>query len=659
MSESPENYVQWTALPQLSDDITAFDQSPHTIVLGRNGDEISQTAFKNYVTKNSNGMVLSGGSKKIEAILLTLATNKARKTLGLKSLKQLRFDKNTENITVSRDSGGKFKTATGTAGGDIPMLSQKRYVFTYPSSHPFALTTDSNATTNSSGVEQWTTGVTRDSSANTLTIDLEDNFPQLYYYCTDHDTMGGAMSMRAPYQRDPDTVNMPGNTIFQTNLFNKLTVDDVKVDVSSIQVGEGLYFADADIKQAALDSLYYLPTVTNNKFNTNLVEFKKEQKAGRIYLDLEDSIDAVGNLESLEQEVGDQVISDAMAYGRGALPLGLSKEGVKRGRYGQTWYKKAVDEGDFSEWLKYNPTKVKAIVNDSTSLDEVSNQSIRTVQYYHGVLELSEFGEAAQKFDGIYYDDTFSILNIKDPAVSIDETTGTGRADLTRLQLVRRANIIHDDGIVALFGHAQLAPCDQPRGSVFLGDVIIAPPNSYIPSKYDSTPRLDLFCFGGGNQRIKPNDNADKVWNINLRARIKNDFVQAGIADFIVSSSRTQAQVDSLLDGLTLNWGSATILPSSISNDLFKLRGEDGKTKYSALQDENGDITDLPKYLECDVTHSNKTFKYRVLDSDVKLKISNFVQPKARLMTLDTYGYDVNYMDDSTRASRYNIFLVK
>ena len=638
------DYVQWTALPILSDDITAFDQSPHTIVLGRTGNEITQNVFAGYTTKNSNGMVLSGGEKKVEAILLTLATNKARKTLGLKSLKELRFDKNTENVTVSRDSNGKYKTPSTSGGDDIPMMTQKRYVFTYPSSHPFALSADPSApNANPSSIEEWTTGVTRNSGSNTLTIDLEDNFPQLYYYCKAHSGMGGSMEIKIPYQRDPDTTNMPGNAIFQTNLFNRLTVDDVKVDVSSLPAT-----INGIAKQTVLDSLYYLPTVSNGKFNTNLVEFKKQQNLGKIYLDEEDAIDNMGNLESLEEEVGDQVIADAMAYGRGVLPLGLSKEGVKEARYGQTWYLREVQQGNFTESIVFQPGTVKMDANDSSSLDMVSNQMIRRVQYLHHVLEFSQHGQVSNKFDNIYFDDLFSLLNIKDPAFGIDETTGFGRSDLTRLQQVRKANIIDDNGMITLFRHAQLAPCDQPRGCIFLGDVIIAPPNPYIPSKYDSVPRLDLFSFGSGSQRIKADDSNDKVWNVNLRGRIKNDFNQAGT---VLS--------DSQLDNLTLNWGSSEPLPNTVSTDHFKLRGSNNRTKNSALEDGSGDITGLPNCVTCDVTFGSKTFTYKVLDASVKLKVSNFFQPKARLMTLDTYGYDLNYMDDSTTSSHTNTFLVK
>ena len=66
---------------------------------------------------------------------------------------------------------------------------------TYPSAHPFALSTTSDVT--HGGGSEYTTGVTRDSSANTLTYVVPTSAPQLYYYCTNHPGMGGTANTPA------------------------------------------------------------------------------------------------------------------------------------------------------------------------------------------------------------------------------------------------------------------------------------------------------------------------------------------------------------------------------------------------------------------------------------------------------------------------------
>jgi hypothetical protein len=71
----------------------------------------------------------------------------------------------------------------------MELMEGNTYVFSYPSAHPFALSTTSDGTHNSGS--EYTTGVTRDSSANTLTYVVPTGAPQLYYYCTNHSGMGG------------------------------------------------------------------------------------------------------------------------------------------------------------------------------------------------------------------------------------------------------------------------------------------------------------------------------------------------------------------------------------------------------------------------------------------------------------------------------------
>ena len=70
------------------------------------------------------------------------------------------------------------------------------YIFSYPSAHPFALSTTSDGT--HGGGSEYTTGVTRDTGANTLTYVVPTGAPTLYYYCTSHSGMGGQANTPAP-----------------------------------------------------------------------------------------------------------------------------------------------------------------------------------------------------------------------------------------------------------------------------------------------------------------------------------------------------------------------------------------------------------------------------------------------------------------------------
>ena len=103
----------------------------------------------------------------------------------------LGFVASTVNYTVSVASygGGNKFHILGIPQATLELMEGNTYVFSYPSAHPFALSTTSDGT--HGGGSEYTTGVTRDSSANTLTYVVPASAPQLYYYCTNHSGMGG------------------------------------------------------------------------------------------------------------------------------------------------------------------------------------------------------------------------------------------------------------------------------------------------------------------------------------------------------------------------------------------------------------------------------------------------------------------------------------
>ena len=98
-------------------------------------------------------------------------------------------------VTVASYGGGNKFHILGIPQNTLELMEGNTYVFTYPSGHPFALSTTSDGT--HGGGSEYTTGVTRNSGANTLTYVVPTGAPQLYYYCTSHSGMGGTANTPA------------------------------------------------------------------------------------------------------------------------------------------------------------------------------------------------------------------------------------------------------------------------------------------------------------------------------------------------------------------------------------------------------------------------------------------------------------------------------
>ena len=98
-------------------------------------------------------------------------------------------------VTVVCDSGNKYRfDGFGTSAATLNLQEGGTYTFNYPSAHPFKFSTTSNGT-HASGSE-YTTGVTHNSSTQT-TIVVAASAPALYYYCSLHSGMGGAVNTNA------------------------------------------------------------------------------------------------------------------------------------------------------------------------------------------------------------------------------------------------------------------------------------------------------------------------------------------------------------------------------------------------------------------------------------------------------------------------------
>ena len=103
-------------------------------------------------------------------------------------------------VTSASYAGANRFHIMGAAQPTLELIEGNTYVFTYPSSHPFAFSTTSDGS--HGGGSEYTTGVTRDSSANTLTIVVATGAPTLYYYCTSHSGMGGQANTPAAFNNN-------------------------------------------------------------------------------------------------------------------------------------------------------------------------------------------------------------------------------------------------------------------------------------------------------------------------------------------------------------------------------------------------------------------------------------------------------------------------
>ena len=103
-------------------------------------------------------------------------------------------------VTVASYGGGNKFHILGIPQNTLELLEGNTYVFSYPSAHPFALSTTADGS--HGGGSEYTTGVTRDSSANTLTFVVPASAPQLYYYCTSHSGMGGTANTPVPFNNN-------------------------------------------------------------------------------------------------------------------------------------------------------------------------------------------------------------------------------------------------------------------------------------------------------------------------------------------------------------------------------------------------------------------------------------------------------------------------
>ena len=121
---------------------------------------------------------------------------------------------NRENL-LSTESGLKYYIDS-VVTPNLTLVEGAKYVFTYPTGHPFRLSTTQDGTHSSGSV--YDTGVVNTSGQTTFTVPSGITQP-LYYYCSSHSNMGGRI-----------------------NVFNSSSVIQEDVDNRAIAIGK--YFID-------------------------------------------------------------------------------------------------------------------------------------------------------------------------------------------------------------------------------------------------------------------------------------------------------------------------------------------------------------------------------------------------------------------------------
>lgn len=704
-----EFFVKWNVFLPLEKEILLFRTPPYDIMIGNDGNQISHDAW--YALTDS---------EKEDSIYRTVATNKARKMLGKSSLRQLRYEKNTEVINVTATTGGAlkflFSNADKTAfpdGGNpkLQLLAGKRYVFNFPAGHPLRFSTKLDGRS-ATGKHPYNDGVTV--SGNTITIDVH-NFTAInetfYYYCDNHPAMTNEIELLVPYtQFAPEKTDQfegknyyaaedefqVGYPIYDFHLFDPIVAADLLIDMSSL--------VDNSTTTAIINQLKFIPKQTDgaSAFNSaNLAAFKQACKNGTIFVDTEDAIDPYGNrleenpyeiLADTDQE--DDIASMAIcdAYGPAAFPADLPDDLKPSAALARTeWFRQLCAETKQLRGI-FQPETVKDIAlgkpKHAESTDVVPQKFIQQVQYNHAVVEFSCKFKPLQGYfnsssgvtpdkgnyvagsdyntqNGVFFDDIFTILNIKDPGYGI-KADGTDGQDLSSMQRTRRAKVINDDGIISFYKDAVFSVGDQPRGSIYLGDCLIPTPNGYLNDTYDDDPRFLPFWFGA--------DASNPAVNLNLAYRIFNDFTRLEAVDddaTDVTVPLTSITIDQV-KGLSLSWSAEKTLPEHISVDHFSLRHVNGAFRGPAIVDSTDDdaVSKLtpkkPTYIEVTIS-ANADFSlglgeditrtYWVLAPKWVLNISQFDQRNNKLAILDEYGFDLNQEQGRGPGAMKNVFL--
>ena len=145
-------------------------------------------------------------------------------------------DSKTYTVTVVDDSGNKYRfDGFGTSAVTLDLAEGGTYIFNYPSAHPFRFSETADGT--HGGGSEYTTGVTVLSSTS-IQIVVAVSAPTLYYYCSSHSGMGGAINTNTTL----GSSNFDGSvqSICKVNASGGFSVTRYTGTGGNITVGHGL-----------------------------------------------------------------------------------------------------------------------------------------------------------------------------------------------------------------------------------------------------------------------------------------------------------------------------------------------------------------------------------------------------------------------------------
>jgi len=127
----------------------------------------------------------------------------------------------TKTVTHQNVGGANKYFIDGVQQVTLELFEGTTYVFNYPINHPFKFSTTQGGT--HVGGSEYTNGVTHNSSTQ-VTIFVATGAPQLFYYCSSHQAMGGTANTPAPFtnritedSKNRETEgNREGHTTFST-----------------------------------------------------------------------------------------------------------------------------------------------------------------------------------------------------------------------------------------------------------------------------------------------------------------------------------------------------------------------------------------------------------------------------------------------------------
>jgi hypothetical protein len=666
-----------TVQKRLSDDIGKFDYSPYPITIGLDGDEIDEAAF-----------ALLTEEQRKQAIYLTMAVNYARKKLNIDDLEDQRKNANTTiyvlggNPSDSSFTWTKYETnhygdklgdgqvITADATNPLEFTVGKRYVFEVSATEELGFYLDPN---DKAGSEFWDSEVLTDSDGQFDEPEMRENLPagweqivfepneltpNLYIWSQANSNKDVAINIFLPIDEGDDTIK---HTPSEFNLLSKEAVGfelDETVDLDALDDTNdptGLLRYFATIK----NDLPYFPLVTDNgdgsfDMDVDITNFITAVEKGEILLDYEDWIDPIGNncfAKVMERPAGDTL---AYIFGSNHLPFtdGMSAETIAAITKARDDYFLELKKGRLPMSGYFNPVRRKMNPDDADSLPIIPEQSLASRAPSHSFFELSNWGEEYVGVEGVYFDDIFSLLNIKDLGYGISDDGSGGQNLMLANQRSRSCRVVGDNGMMVDVAEYFFHHATQPRGGLYFGEFVVAPPRSYIPIRYKAVPRLDLFCFGdiASNLTLDSQWSNDSSWtqlaklgeigcNVNLRYRIYHDLLQIN-PDFELSD------LDSVINLIEINsdtFSTSKSFDSATSSHNFGFRMKDGKT-VRPLFKKGGSSVSVPQYKEAILNYQDEVRTYWILDAVID-------KPVLKIPYLKKYVISPNGISSDESAS--------